>query len=321
VHLDDTKKSSISALREQTTLAKTRLYGVLLRIVHPCIAVKRRTRLQPVFGLGLLASLGCAGAAPGPGTRVEPDESPAPIAREAPRPVTSAVRASFEYAPGTISYVVTSEATIAEIDSIAIQPRAFREVARVQLTVTPGGDYTVVTTTGSVEGTTAVSIVQAFADTLRAESMDAVTEPRMPICGRDTVPPVHLGTLLPPVPRELREGLRWQRRRIYASCQGPIPIRVERIDSYTVTGRAPQVVGSGVTLSRSSSLAYNGSGVEGQHNVRISGSGSAQATLILDASAGRLISAMEESTSEIAITASGRTRRFSQRMVRTVIRP
>jgi len=231
------------------------------------------------------------------------------------------VRASFEYAPGTSSYVVTSEATIAEIDSAVSVPRTFRQVARVELAVVPAAGYTVVTTRGSVEGATATSMIQTAVDTLRAESMDAAAEPRIPICGRDTVPPVHLGTLLPPVPRELREGLRWQRRQIYASCQGPIPIRVERIDSYTVTGRAPQVVGSGVTLSRSSSLAYNGSGVEGQHNVRISGSGSAQATLILDASAGRLISAMEESTSEIAITASGRTRRFSQRIVRTVIRP
>ena len=321
MHVDDTKKSSISALREQTTLAKTRLHGALLRIIHTCIAVKRRTRPLPVFGLGLLASLECAGAAPGPEARVEPDEGPAPIAREAPRPVTSAVRASFEYAPGTSSYVVTSEATIAEIDSAVSVPRTFRQVARVELAVVPAAGYTVVTTRGSVEGANATTMIQTAVDTLHAKSMDAAAEPRMPICGRDTVPPVHLGTLLPPVPRELREGLRWQRRQIYASCQGPIPIRVERIDSYMVAGRAPQVVGSGVTLSRSSSLAYAGSGVEGQHNVRISGSGSAQATLILDASAGRLISAMEESTSEIAITASGRTRRFSQRIVRTVIRP
>jgi hypothetical protein len=230
------------------------------------------------------------------------------------------VRASFEYAPGTSSYVVTSEATIAEIDSIAIQPRAFREVARVQLTVTPGGDYTVVTTTGSVEGTTAASIVQQFADTLRAESMDAVTEPRMPICGRDTVPPMHLVTLLPPVPRALRGGLRWTRSQVYASCQSSIPVRVERTDSYTVTGAAPEIARNAVTVVRNSSLTYLGSGVEGQHNVRINGSGSAQATLILDASAGILLNSTEESNSEIDITASGRTRQFSQRVTRTVNR-
>ncbi|MBA3579617.1 MAG: hypothetical protein H0W42_06465 [Gemmatimonadaceae bacterium] len=268
----------------------------------------------------MLASVGCAGAAPGPETRVEPDEGPAPIAREAPRPVTSAVRASFEHAPGTSSYVVTSEATIAEIDSAVSVPRTFRQVARVELAVVPAAGYTVVTTRGSVEDANAKTMIHTAVDTLHAKSMDAAAEPGMPICGRDTVPPVHLGTLLPPVPRELREGLRWQRRQIYASCQGPIPIRVERVDSYTVAGRAPQVVGSGVTLSRSSSLAYTGSGVEGQHNMRISGSGSAQATLILDASAGRLISAMEESMSEIDITASGRTRQFSQRVTRTVNR-
>src|SRR5688500_6897368 len=124
--------------------------------------------------------------------------------------------------------------------------------------------------------------------------MDAAADPRMPICGRDTVPPMHLVTLLPPVPAELREGLRWQRRHVYAICQGMIPIRVERIDSYTVTGRAAEV-GSGITLSSSSSLAYNGSGVEGQHNVRVTGAGSANGTFILDASGGRLFSATETS--------------------------
>lgn len=143
----------------------------------------------------------------------------------------------------------------------------------------------------------------------------------MPICGRDTVPPMHLVTLLPPVPPELHEGLRWQRRHIYGICQGPVPIRVERTDSYVVTGRAPQVAGTGVTLTRSSSFAYAGSGVEGQHNVRVAGAGSGQATFVIDAAAGRLITAIEEINTDIDITASGRTQRFAQRVVRKVSLP
>ena len=240
--------------------------------------------------------------------------------RETPRsPTITSVRASFAYAPGLISYVVMSEATIAEIDSAASASRTFREVARVQLSIAPAEGNTIVTTTGSVEGTATASVIQPFADTLRVESTDTVAEPRMPICGRDTVPPMHLVTLLPPVPQELREGVRWQRRHVYASCQGTIPVRVERTDSYLVTGRAPQVSGSGgVTIARTSSFAYAGSGVEGQHNVRLTGSGSGQATLVLDASAGRLVSLVDESASEIDVTSSRRTRRFSQRIVRTV---
>jgi hypothetical protein len=193
-------------------------------------------------------------------------------------------------------------------------------VARVDVVMTPANGATLVTTTGSVEGTTSAEVIQPFVDTLEVERTASVAEPTPPICGRDTVPPMHLVTLLPPVPHELREGVRWQRRQVYAICQGPIPIRVERTDSYTVTGRAPQVAGTGVTLTRSSSYAYAGSGVEGQHNVRITGSGSGQATLVLDAAAGRLHSAVEESVSEIDITASGRTRRFSQRILRNVQR-
>lgn len=228
------------------------------------------------------------------------------------------VRASFAYAPGTVSYVVTSEATIAEIDSSA-PPRTFREVARVQLVIAPAEGVTIVTTTGSVEGTTTASIIQPFVDTLHAESVDAVAEPRMPICGRDTVPPMNLVTLLPPVPQELREGVRWQRRHVYASCQGLIPVRVERTDSYLITGRAPQATGAGgVTVTRTSSFAFAGSGVEGQHNVRLAGSGSGQATLVLDPSAGRLVSVVDDSTSEIDVTASGRTRRFAQRIARRI---
>jgi hypothetical protein len=225
------------------------------------------------------------------------------------------VRASFAYAPGPVRYIVTSEATIAEMDS-ATAPRVFREVARVDLTTSPADGYTIVTTTGSVEGTTTALVMQPFVDTLRAESMDASTEPRMPICGRDTVPPMHLVTLLPPVPQELRDGERWQRRHVYASCQGLIPIRVERTDGYLVTGRASRA--SGVTITRTSSFAYSGSGVEGQHNVQLKGAGSGQATIVLDASVGRLVTATEDINSEIGITASGRTRRFSQKIARTV---
>lgn len=266
-----------------------------------------------------LAALGCASSTPAPGAGVEPDRRQPEVVREQPRtPATTQVRARFEYAPGTAAYVVTTEATITEIDSAASEPRAFREVARVDVAITPADGATLARTTGSIEGTTSAAIIQSYVDTLRLERTDAIAEPTLPICGRDTVPPMHLVTLLPPMPAELTEGLRWQRRSVYGICQGPIPIRVERTDSYTVTGRAPQVAGIGVTLARSSSIAYAGSGVEGQHNVRVTGSGSAQATLVMDVSAGRLASVVEESVSEIGITASGRTRRFSQRIARTV---
>lgn len=271
-------------------------------------------------GLALLASLGCAGRTPEPGTGVEPDRAQPPVLREEPRtPVTTPVRASFEYAPGSATYIVTTEATISEVDSIASEPRAFRDVARVDVTITPTNGATLATTTGTVEGTTSAEIIQPFVDTLRVNgSTSTDAEPTLPICGRDTVPPMHLVTLLPPVPLELREGARWQRRLVYGICQGSIPVRVERTDSYTVTGRAPQVAGTGVTLTRSSSFAYSGSGVEGQHNVRVAGSGSGHATLVLDASAGRLLRVNDEINSEIDIFASGRTTRFSQRIVQTV---
>jgi hypothetical protein len=271
-------------------------------------------------GLALLASLGCAGRTPEPGTGVEPERTSQPVVREQPRtPATTPVRASFEYAPGSATYIVTTEATIAEVDSVASEPRAFRDVARVDVRIVPVSGVTLVTTTGTVEGTTSAEIIQPFVDTLRVNgSTSTAAEPTLPICGRDTVPPMHLVTLLPPVPLELREGVRWQRRLVYGICQGPIPIRVERTDSYTVTGRAPQVAGIGVTLTRSSSFAYSGSGVDGQHNVRVAGSGSGQATLIVDASAGRLLRVDDEINSEIDIFASGRTTRFSQRIVQTV---
>jgi hypothetical protein len=271
----------------------------------------------PVLLAASFTALGCASTAPAPDTGVEPDRTQPQVVQ--PRtPATTPVRASFEYAAGTATYVVTTEATIAEIDSVASEPRAFREVARVDVAITPANGATLVATTGSVEGTTSAGIIEPFVDTLRVESMDGVAEPTLPICGRDTVPPMHLVTLLPPVPHELREGVRWQRRQVYAICQDLIPIRVERTDSYTVTGRAPHITGTGVTLTRSSSYAYAGAGVEGQHNVRIAGAGSGQATFVLDAAAGRLITTAEEINSEIDITSSGRTRRFSQRVSRSV---
>jgi hypothetical protein len=61
--------------------------------------------------------------------------------------------------------------------------------------------------------------------------------------------------------------------------------------------------------------------VEGQHHVRVTGSGSARATLVLDTVAGRLIRGEEEINAEIGITASSRTRRFSQHTARKIEQP
>lgn len=272
-----------------------------------------------VLALASLA-LGCASAPPAPVGGVAPERPAPPVERETPQPVVGPVRAAFEYAPGRETFVVTTEATIAEVGSTSSAPRSYREVARINVAAAPAGGHTLVTTTGIAEGVGGASVITAYVDTLRSEKTDTIAEPRMPICGRDTIPPMHLVTLLPPVPHELSEGVRWRRQLVYAACQGSIPVRVERTDSYTVTGRATQVAGTGVAVARSSSFAYRGSGVEGQHNVSVAGSGSAEATLVLDVGAGRLVSATEQASSEVAVTASGQTRRFTQRTSRTVER-
>lgn len=317
-----TTKDSISALREQTTLANTRLHGVLRRTAAQPKRMMRIFQPLPALLTASFATLGCAGAAPTPDTGVEPDRTQPQVARELPRvPATTPVRASFEYAPGSVTYVVTTEATIAESDSVGSEPRGFREVARIDVRIVPVNGTALVTTTGSVEGATSVGMIRPFTDTLSVGGTDTIAEPTLPICGRDTVPPMHLVTLLPPVPPELSDGVRWQRRLVYGICQGPIPIRVERTDTYIVTGPAAQVAGSAISVTRSSSFTYSGSGVDGQHNVRVTGAGSGRATLILDTAAGRLVSAVEESVSEIDVAASGRARRFSQGITRWIQLP
>ena len=276
-------------------------------------------RHMAALAAAICVTSACA-SAPAPVSGVEPEQPTTPVDRETPRPAVTPVRASFEYAPGAESYVVTTEATIAELDSVESAPRAYREVARLNVAITQSNGRTIVTTTGTTEGVTQASVITRFTDTLHTDGTDTIAEPRLPICGRDTVPPMHLVTLLPPVPHALHEGLRWQRHFVYAACQGSIPVRVERTDSYTVTGRAAQVAATGVMVSRSSSFAVRGTGVEGQHNVSVTGSGSAQAAIVLDATAGRFVSVREQSSSEISVVASGRTRRFVQRATRTVER-
>ncbi len=274
-------------------------------------------------GLGLVVLLGCAGSTPAPGTAPGPVPGAEMPRRDSPRPATAPVHTRFEYALGQVSYSVISEATISEADSGAASgTRIVRERARVSFTITPASGYVAVS--GQIEATdldppspTPVLTPIAFADTLWNTGAGSIVEPRMPICGRDQISPAHLATLLPPVPAELHEGLRWERRNIYSICQGLIPLRVERTDTYTVIGRAQQAGASGVAVARNSSLAFAGGGVEGQHNVRVTGTGSGQATFILDAAAGQLFAVTEELHTDIDITASGRTQRFTQRVTRS----
>jgi len=95
-------------------------------------------------------------------------------------------------------------------------------------------------------------------------------------------------------------------------CQGTIPVLVRAVTNMRAVAETMRE-GARPEFRGESSYVLSGSGVVGQHNVRLSGGGIGTSSIVLRPARGTLRSAEEQMQLSVDVTASGRTVRLIQR--------
>ena len=281
-----------------------------------------------------LASALAAGCAPGPASPAPaPTPTPVPATPVTPTASPTPVPATgwrFAWSPTPGAFAVRVEADVeGSAPGGAPERERIESSALVTLAVQPAGASGTRTVAGRVD-----SLL------LRASARVAGEAPPAPAPGigvRGTVTargparlelaagveagcttPAGAGALtalglareaLPPVPPTLQVGARWRDTLVTASCAGPIPVAVQSVASYEVL--SPE--GALVQVRRQSTSTIAGQGYGAGQTVRVVGSGSADATLLLDPARGSLRRVTGEGRTTLTVTVGVTTQSFAQR--------
>ena len=273
------------------------------------------------LGAGLLA--GCV-RQPAPATSGAP----------APAPAGPERRWHFAYAPGSYTYLVESSAVIDLTGDTTSARDSVRTSAVFQyrLTSAPGGlavagtvDSFQVTAgrTGVVQRPlTAPVPFEALVDTtaralvLRGAMAGALTTPDCASPGRGLV--VAARELLVVPPTALEQGQTWRDTVTTVTCRGDIPITNPIEQRYEVEGRDSYAGVAAVRLRRRGHTTLAGSASPRGQAVTLSGDGTTDARLWVDAAAGRLLGGSGEATTKITLSAAGQSRSFTQRALQRI---
>ncbi|MDF1505066.1 hypothetical protein PYV61_19100, partial [Roseisolibacter sp. H3M3-2] len=114
--------------------------------------------------------------------------------------------------------------------------------------------------------------------------------------------------VMPRVPATLTAGLRWRDTTSVAGCAGPLPVTVQTVVAYEVEGAER----GAVRVRRRTTSTLRGQGFAGGQAVRVAGTGSADAVLVLDAGRGALREGSGEGTSTVTLTMGTAVETFSQ---------
>jgi len=115
------------------------------------------------------------------------------------------------------------------------------------------------------------------------------------------------------VPRELHVGQSWTDSSTIPSCSGSIPISLKTVRAYRIVGEDNTAGIRTILITRTDRTSSTGEGSQEQHQVRISGSGTGNVNLWIDAQNGSLVRSAGNYSGTSIFTASGQTQVFTQR--------
>ena len=281
---------------------------------------------------GVLAGALAAGCASGPAS---PPPAPAPTPTPGvPTPVPAPAPATgwrFAWSPTPGTFAVRVEADVESTVPGGTVPERERieSAARVTLAVQPAGTSGTRTVDGRVDSLHLRASARVAGEAPAAVSpvigVRGAVAPRGP-ARLDLAPGVEAGCTtpagaaaltalslaretLPPVPPTLQVGARWRDTLVTASCAGPIAVAVQSVASYEVL--SPE--GALVRLRRQSTSTLAGQGHGAGQTVKVAGSGSADATLLLDPERGSLRRVTGEGRTTLTVTVGLTTQTFAQR--------
>ena len=249
--------------------------------------------------------MACASTLPTPATvptnassrnPAQPTPVVPPINPALEKPRTHSGAWIFTYAPGSYTYSITTEATIAPIGDTT-QKRQTPEIGqKTTITIASSGDVQVTdplaVTSGSCDSNAAL--------TTRAQQ------------------------LIPKLPNHLTVGDHWRDSTTTTGCRGMIPAESTVISNYTTLGDTTFVNTAfanttALQIQRIDSLSANGEGAEGQHRIHVTAKGTATTNLFFDVATGRFIGSHGLQTSLVNVTTSGRLTQFIQHVTESVM--
>lgn len=117
---------------------------------------------------------------------------------------------------------------------------------------------------------------------------------------------------------QLTIGSSWADSIVLSTCNGMMPITTTVITHYRIAGTANVEGQEALVIDRTEQRTSRGGGSKEQHQVTLEGSSTGVSQVWIDSTTGRLLKSTADATGMVAVTASGRTQTFNQR-IRTVI--
>ncbi len=197
---------------------------------------------------------------------------------------------SFTYAPGTYTYSITTDATIAPVGDTAQKQQVPELSQRATIAISGSGDVQVITPAPLTQG----SCTPDAALTMRAQQ------------------------LLPRIPNQLAIGQKWRDSTTTTGCRGMIPAESTVISNYLVVGDTTIANAQALQIQRTDSISANGEGSSGQHRILVSATGIGSTYIFLDFTTGRLINVNETQSTLVNVTTSGRLQQFIQHVTEAI---
>lgn len=111
----------------------------------------------------------------------------------------------------------------------------------------------------------------------------------------------------------------WKDSLSTATCSSTqIPTMVESVSAYQVIGKTIHGLSYTLVIQRTDSTRFIGHGIQGQHQVEITGAGVSLSNIYLDINSGTITLVDTHEKAEITVRVSGQERRFTQQLTQRV---
>lgn len=245
-----------------------------------------------------LIMMACASASPVvspspvnvPATKPTQPAPPLPTALPTPPPAKLSGSWNFTYAPGTYTYTMQTDGTIAPVSDTTRKQSLPQSHQTATIAISGSGDIQVM-------------------DPAPAAS---------PACDPIAALILRAQQLLPRIPNALIAGARWRDSTTTTGCRGLIPAASTVISNYTVTGDTTINSTRVLQIQRADSISATGEGSSGQHRILVTATGTGLSHAFLDPITGRLVMLIGTQSTLVNVTTSGRLERFLQNVTESI---
>jgi len=225
-----------------------------------------------------------------PATKPTQPVPPPPTALPTPPLARLSGSWNFTYAPGTYTYAMQTDGTIAPASDTSQKQPLPQSHQTATISISGSGDVQVM-------------------DPPPATS---------PACDPTAALILRAQQLLPRIPNALQAGATWRDSTTTTGCRGMIPAASTVISNYTVTGDTTINSTRVLQIQRADSISATGEGSSGQHRILVTATGTGLSHAFLDPNTGRLVMLRGTQSTLVNVTTSGRLERFLQNVTESI---